>query len=76
MLAVSDPLPQRPDQAEEAGGLNDGPAGGLEFLSGEVFSHSMSFFKRGLPDPGGIQVGGHFINGRHVVVKQNGPPLR
>ena len=36
MLAIHDPLPQWPDQAEEPGGLDHGPAGGFEFLRGHV----------------------------------------
>jgi hypothetical protein len=36
MLVIDDPLPQRPNQADEPGGLNDGPAGGFEFLRGLV----------------------------------------
>src|SRR5882724_7308765 len=36
MLAIDEAMPQRPDQAEEAGGIDDGPAGGFEFLRGRI----------------------------------------
>src|ERR1700722_19922428 len=42
MFAVDHALPKRPDQAEKPRGLDDGSAGGLEFLRGHV-SHIRSF---------------------------------
>ena len=62
VLAVHDPLPQRPDQAEEPGGLDNGPAGGFEFFRGHV-AHVRSFLIFGEVCGEVFCVSGHFING-------------
>jgi hypothetical protein len=52
MLAIDDTLPQRPDEAEEARGLHDGPAGGCEFFRERILCHNISFVMAVFPMQG------------------------
>ncbi len=71
MLAVDDALPQRPDQMQEARGLDDGPAGGLELSPRPCRSCPV------IPTAGDeLQISRHFINRRRVVVKRDDPAIR
>jgi hypothetical protein len=69
MLAVDDPLPQRPDQMEETVVSTMVQPEGFEFPV--ALSVIWSF-----PLGDVIPISGHFINRRRVVVKRHGQTIR